>query len=433
MTKNLQLNIVSDKDLISKDTASERIFQLSYKAPPSSKKVERMPMNISIIIDRSGSMSGGKLSYARKAACHLVSLLNENDFLSVVAFDDSVTVVSNSLRMTAANKQIATNAISAIREGGSTNLSGGWLRGCQLIAETLGEGQLARAMLLTDGQANAGITDPRELATHAAELAARGISTSTFGIGEGFDEHLLESICTNGRGNFHYIASPEIIPELFERELGELREVIMRRAEMSLMVPYGYNFKVYGGFIHRELGNRVNIQLNDIFSDQEASVFVGATVHNQPEVASIGCNFTLTGLDEEGVSFSAAAEHYLTYASQAEVDAAPENRPMVSVFSTIVMADVVKTALEMQRRGDWRGGSDLMEAALVKYQQYLTPDQIDYYRHYTRRMREDIQERELKYMHEKQMSSRHFRADSMGLMGDYTINPDPEARRNKKK
>lgn len=422
--KNLNLNIVSDKDLISKDQATERVFQLSYNATESTKKIERMPMNLSVIIDRSGSMHGGKLSYARKAARHLVSLMTSNDFLSVVTFDDVVDVVVPSLRMTAENKATATNAISAIQSGGSTNLSGGWLRGCQLIADTMESSQLARAILLTDGQANHGITDPAELARHAAELSARGISTSTFGIGHGFDEHLLESICTSGRGNFHYIASPEIIPELFERELGELREIIMRGTEMTLMVPYGYNFKVYGGYVHRDMGNKVAIQLNDIYSAQQASVFVSATIHNQPEVASIGCGVTLNGKDEENVPVEYKAENVLTYASQAEVEAAPANPELMKLFAQMAMADVVKAALELQRRGGWREAGDLMETALGKYDRYLTPEQINYYRHYTRRMREDIQERELKYMHEKQFSHKKMRMDSHLRNMDYSISPD---------
>ncbi|MEJ7695557.1 MAG: hypothetical protein WKF78_02630 [Candidatus Limnocylindrales bacterium] len=74
---------------------------------------------------------------------------------------------------------------------GSTNLSAGWLRGCEQVAERLTQEGVDRVLLLTDGLANVGITDAAELANHAGELRARGVTTTTFGVGNDFDEALL--------------------------------------------------------------------------------------------------------------------------------------------------------------------------------------------------------------------------------------------------
>src|SRR5205823_5116603 len=111
-------------------------------------------------------------------------------------------VVHSSAALTPQAKTEILRAIGAIETGGSTNLSGGWLAGCQQAAEQQREGQLDRVLLLTDGLANVGIVDPSELCRHAAELRRRGIVASTLGIGHDFNEELLEAMARNGGGRF---------------------------------------------------------------------------------------------------------------------------------------------------------------------------------------------------------------------------------------
>lgn len=400
MKQGFEISLGSDKDLVSKDNLTDRVFKIGIKAPASTVKKDRPALNISIIIDRSGSMSGGKLDYAKMAAQHVVKLLNEQDHVSVVCFDDSVTVVAPSVQATSANKHFVTESIAGIREGGSTNLSGGWLKGCQLIAETQQAEQLCRAILLTDGEANSGIVDPSELAKHAQEISGRGISTTTFGIGLGFNEHLLEAIATNGRGNFHYIASPEQIPQLFERELGELGEIMIKNINVELMVPFGYNFRVLGSYINLPLGNKVTIKVNDLFSEAVEEVYVIATIHNQPDIASIGCVVTLTGLDTENQPVSIQAEHILTYAGQADVDAAPALPELVARYAEVTLSDLQTEGLRMERRGEGPMAAEKIMAALMKFRSFLAADRVYYYTHVADRMRSNnMAEMEHKEMH----------------------------------
>src|SRR4029453_9393548 len=134
------------------------LLKLEGKAPTPD---HRVPLNLSIVLDRSGSMAGDKLAAARDAAAMLVQRLHPDDTVSVVAYDDEVMTVAEPA--TGASQASLPAQVRAIQAGGSTNLSGGWLRGRELVACAKREGGVNRVMLLTDGLANVGITAPNQL------------------------------------------------------------------------------------------------------------------------------------------------------------------------------------------------------------------------------------------------------------------------------
>ena len=118
-----------------------------------------------------------------------------------------------------------------------TDLSGGWLRGCELVASQLMELGVNRTLLLTDGLANRGITTLKELEHHAAELRKRGVSTSTFGVGDNFNEVLLQAMAQAGGGQFYDIAAPQQIRDQIESEVGETLEIVARNVTLDVMFP----------------------------------------------------------------------------------------------------------------------------------------------------------------------------------------------------
>ena len=118
------------------------LLKLEGKAPTPDN---RIPLNLSIVLDRSGSMAGDKLAAARDAAALLVQRLHQDDTVSVVAYDDEVTTVAEPA--TGAAQAGLTSHIKSIEPGGSTNLSGGWLRGRELVASGKREGGVNRIVL----------------------------------------------------------------------------------------------------------------------------------------------------------------------------------------------------------------------------------------------------------------------------------------------
>ncbi len=176
---------------------------------------QRPPINAVLVLDRSGSMSGAPLAAALEAARRFAGFLGTSDRLAIVAFDDEVRVVSGPAP--AGDSSVA-ERIMRIRTGGSTNLSGGWLKGLELARQGIVEG-VNRVVLLTDGQANVGITDPGMLAGMVHGGADAGVSTTCIGFGAGFNEDLLQALGREGRGNYWYVERDDQMAGVFEGEI----------------------------------------------------------------------------------------------------------------------------------------------------------------------------------------------------------------------
>jgi Ca-activated chloride channel family protein len=138
-----------DRELIARGVPSERILEIRVQAPKSAGQKKRPRLNLALVLDRSGSMSGDKLNYVKKAAKHVLTLLQEQHTAALVTYDDEVDLVSPSVNVTDENRREITRRISLLKTGGSTNLSGGWFAGCKEAASAAGEGPLNWALLLT--------------------------------------------------------------------------------------------------------------------------------------------------------------------------------------------------------------------------------------------------------------------------------------------
>lgn len=407
MKPTLAFKITPDCSLIAREEPCERIVEISLTAPASQKTSQRMPLNLALVIDRSGSMSGEKLEYVRQAAAHVVSALAETDSAALVVFDDQIDVLCPSAPVSAEPRARLLDAIQSIHSGGTTNLGDGWLRGCKEIAASAKQGQLVRALLLTDGLANVGITDPEELANHARELFARGVSTSTFGVGLGFNEHLLEAMANHGGGNFYYIEHPNQIPDLFNSELQGLLAVTARAVEVRLDLPAKVSAQVLGSWRHTAQDGKVTLNLGDLNQGAAREVYLKLLFPPGEQVKPLTLAASVMARGEDDEVLTAEAKIAFTRESAAAVRAAARDQQLLNRYALVYIADVASRALRLEREGQREEARRLLEPAVQEFGMFLDEENSSHYRGLSERLRRGLDEYDRKssqfaaYMHKQ--------------------------------
>jgi Ca-activated chloride channel family protein len=149
--------------------------------------------------------------------------------------------------------------------------------GCEQVAAHLSAEAVDRVLLLTDGLANKGITGRDELARHAGELKARGVSTTTFGVGADFDEELLQAMADAGGGHFYYIENAAQIRDHIASEVGEALEVVALDAELEILAGEGVGVEAISPQPVTARGTRTVVALGDLVSDQSVDVVLRLT------------------------------------------------------------------------------------------------------------------------------------------------------------
>lgn len=230
--------VQTDRELLNADGHSRRYLRIEVKADTAEATHVRPPVQVAFALDRSGSMSDGKLEMAAQAVRQAVALLHAQDRFSVVFFDDEVDVVVPVTLATAEAKARADALCAAVQTGGSTNLEGGWIHACHQLADGLNAEAVGLVMLLTDGQANVGQRDPLLLAQQAQALRKRGIATTCIGLGSDFNEALLRGMALAADGRFHFVEHVSQLPQLMREELSEALEVVARDVAV-LVRPHG--------------------------------------------------------------------------------------------------------------------------------------------------------------------------------------------------
>lgn len=223
------------------------------------------PLNLGLVIDRSGSMaSANKMTLVKAGLQSLASNLRPSDIVSIVAFDGAANVV---LPATAfGNGNAYRRAVESIQPAGSTNIDAGLMLGYREVARNFRQGSTSRVILLTDGRATAGVTDARRIAADSAEFNERGIDLSTIGVGQDLDNDLLRTLSRTGRGLYHFVADPNDIAKIFCNEVQSLLSPMARDVRVEITQDGSLRLDRLYGYSPRIEGNRVTLDLDDLNS-----------------------------------------------------------------------------------------------------------------------------------------------------------------------
>ncbi len=239
-----------DRSIVNLEGGSVRHLVITVKAPavpPSAKP--RQPLNLGLVIDASGSMTGPPLTAAKAAALGLLEKLATSDYFSLVTFADDVICHAEAVRLDAAGRTSVGEAIRPLVTRGTTDLFGGWVGGCEAVAKrqaAAGVPERNHVILLSDGRANQGEVDPVRLAHHAGELRKRGVLTSTVGVGRNYSPIQLQAIAEAGGGRMHDAEQPDEIAEIMLAELTDALATTVDNLEVRLQLPRGVEAELYG-------------------------------------------------------------------------------------------------------------------------------------------------------------------------------------------
>lgn len=358
--------------LLARATAhSSRFIKLTVVAPPITTKRSRPAVRIGFVLDRSGSMQGEKIRDARKAILDGIGMLSGRDEFAVVSFDDRVEIP---VALTGAleGRNLAKAAIPTIEARANTNLCDGYLTGAQEVGGSVEGDTVRRVILISDGHANAGVTDSATLARHASELRARGVSTATLGIGDGFDEALMSAIANGGGGPAQYARNSQEIGPAIAECIGEALEVTLRDAHVVVRVP-GADIELLSAGDVRSRRGEMRVALGDLTESQEREVVLRVRLPLGQEGEQVALTAELSGRDESGEVLMEQGYAW-TFASSTENDGQPRNRVVDRVVARLFAAEARERAIVLNREGAYERAQAVVEKVARRIASYAGDD-----------------------------------------------------------
>ena len=241
-------------------------LQVGLTTKPLRDHAQYPPVNVSIVIDKSGSMANGnKLQKVKKALSNFVDGLGQGDRVSIVAYSSEAKVILGSQKV----EQITNlkDTINSLWHSGSTNLNNGLMTGYKEVKKYFNENHTNKVILLTDGIANTGLQDPDQIVKNSKAYNREGIDVFTIGVGENLNYTLLQKIAKAGKGSNHFVSDKQAdINKVFDRELESLLYPIGKEVYLDLEYPEGMELNHIYGYEPECNKNQIRIPLKKMYS-----------------------------------------------------------------------------------------------------------------------------------------------------------------------
>ncbi|GIJ66935.1 vWA domain-containing protein [Virgisporangium ochraceum] len=353
-----------DVELIAIETEDQVSVLVELTAPPAtgSASADRVPSTLQVVLDRSGSMEGARIAGARTALSNLVDRLDPRDNFGLVIFDTEIDVVVPAGPLT--DKPAAKRRIAAVDARGGTDLSSGYLRGLQEARRVAGAGG-ATVLIVSDGHANVGVTDPETLGEVAAEAHRSGVTTSTLGFGLGYDEALMSAIARGGSGNEHFAEEPDTAVALIAGEVeGLLAQTVQAASVQVRLTPAIRRVLVVNDLPSTVVDGGLMVELGSFYAEETRKLVLTFDI---PGVAALGLTEVAT-LVFTYVELPTLKQHTVTV--PVTVNVVPGDRAAGRVADPVVRTELVYLrAQQAKRRASGHLGKGDSDAALKEIRQ----------------------------------------------------------------
>ena len=340
-----------DQAILAAGTSLKTNILLRFRADiPESP---RRDLNLSLVIDRSGSMAGAPLHHALKAAESVVDQLEPSDTLSVVVYDDVVDTPVPPQSVT--DKAALKTAIRQVQAGGITNLSGGWLKGCEAVKAHLDPQKINRVLLLTDGHANMGIQDPTVLTATSAKKAEEGVTTTTLGFAQGFNEDLLIGMARAANGNFYFIQSVDEASEVFSIELDSLRAVVGQNLAVTFELAEGVSLvdTLSLATVSQNEAGATLITLGELYEGEDKLLGLSVAIASAPvgELPVMKLHYSADVVQDQVIQTVSGTVDVIAKVGTVEEAALTASSHITLELSRLTIAKAKETALNLAERG----------------------------------------------------------------------------------
>ncbi len=370
-----RISFKMDRQLIWHRGESVRFAVVEVAAPPKPPRIvnrERIPLNLGIVIDRSGSMSGTPLEEAKGATCQIIDGLENGDRFSVVTFESEVQTVVNGAIISEDNKTKLQRQVMAISSGGCTDLSGGWMQGAECVATGMGSDSPSyrnQVMLLSDGHANRGIVDTSVLTQHAAGLLEQGVTTTCIGIGDGYSLDQVQALARGGGGRLHDAAVADEISSAMLGDLGEAQNAMLENVTVELEMPGVSEVSCVGNYP----SIRNQWQLGSMRGDTTRKIIfklkfnAGTPGHGLNGRAIVRAKNCASGelINNE------SSDVIVTLATGTDNNAQRVDMGVVEIVAEAWHAQIIDTATNMNRDYDYHGALETVKRQMRFFKRYV--------------------------------------------------------------
>ncbi len=359
-----------DKPVLYADQPQTAYLRIALKGLCIEREQTRPPVNIAIVIDKSGSMGGEKIAEARKAAIMAVQRLNANDILSVVTYDSNVSVLIPATKVS--DRDAMERLIQSIQAGGSTALYAGVSKGAAEIRKFLEPGRVNRMLLLSDGLANVGPQTPDELGRLGGSLIEEGISVTTIGLGLGYNEDLMTQLAYKSDGSHYFAEQATDLAGVFNSEFNRALAVVAREIQIEIVCPAGIRPVRLLGRQGQIQGQTVKAYINQLFRESEKYLLLEMEVPPMPNncaqtVATVRIHYgdmdthtTQEWVGSTGVTFST---------DKKRVESNTNAQVMVDVVEQIAI-ERNKMALQLRDQGETQKAEEMLKINVSYLKEY---------------------------------------------------------------
>lgn len=392
----LKINAMFEKENFLKDS-KKTLFLVELEGLKSTKiKTQKtIPLNLSIAIDVSGSMASGvnhdflgdpfhnmlrnglndiydhhpyikhepikvkqtisKIEQAKMAAIKAIENMQDGDFVSIVLFDHNTSVLVPATKLNSSQRMLINDKIKKIGIGGSTDLHSGWLGAATEVSKNISSKSINRVLLLTDGQTNSGIRDPKEIESNVRKMFDASITTTCFGIGQDFNEDLLLAISNNGGGNFYYVDDDNKLQEMFEQEFSGFKNLAASQVRVDVVFEDGVTIQEQ---LNQLIKSEKGYEVADVYNNKKSYLLFKLDLPEK--LMKINAKVIVSYKDENSVEHIEQLTLENKAISKKKWEQLAFNQEVKVQETLLIVANNKIKASEAISNGNLRGANDLL-------------------------------------------------------------------------